>query len=151
VSRPALGGTPRTRRAFRPEVLVQAGRPPLPPAQASRLIRDLAARLSVPFATVSVVFGDDAMLRNLNHRFRGKDRPTDVLSFPAGEDGHLGDIVISSETTRRQARRRGHDAASEARILLIHGFLHLLGYDHTEDDGEMDALERTMRWELLRR
>jgi len=138
-------------RAFRPDVLVQSGLPPLPPDQARRLIRDLAARLSVPHATVSVVFGDDALLRDLNRRFRGKDRPTDVLSFSAGEDGHLGDIVVSSETTRRQARRHGHDAAAEASILLIHGFLHLLGYDHTADDGEMDALERSMRSEMLPR
>ena len=138
-------------RTFHPTIVVESARPPMPPADARRLLRALARRLAVPHATVAVVFGDDAMVRGLNRRYRGKDRPTDVLSFPAGENDHLGDIVVSSDTARRQGRRRGHGAAREARILLIHGFLHLLGYDHMVDDGEMETLERTLRQEMIPR
>ena len=138
-------------RTFHPTVLVKAAAPPISPAQARLLLRRLARRLCVPHDTVAVMFGDDDGIRGLNRRFRGKDRPTDVLSFPSGEAGHLGDIMVSSESTRRQGKRRGHGAATEARILLIHGFLHLLGYDHETDDGEMEALERTLRWELVGR
>src|SRR5262249_8676447 len=99
----------------------------------------------------AVVFADDRTLREMNGRYRGKDAPTDVLSFPTDGDAHLGDIVVSSEMTRRQGRRCGHGAAREARILLIHGFLHLLGYDHEVDDGEMEPLERTLRREMIPR
>ena len=138
-------------RSFEPTVVVEAPRPPLRPDEARCLLRALARRLQVPHASVAVVFADDAMLRELNRRYRGKNRPTDVLSFPAEGDEHLGDIVVSSETTRRQGRRRGHGAAREAKILLIHGFLHLLGYDHDVDDGEMEALERTLLQEMIER
>ena len=126
-------------------------RPPMTPAEARRLMRALAKRLAIPHRSVGVLFADDRRLRELNRRYRRKDRPTDVLSFPAGgEEGHLGDIALSSETARRQARRRGHAPRRETRILLIHGFLHLLGYDHETDDGQMDLLERTLRWETSR-
>jgi probable rRNA maturation factor len=119
-------------------------------------VKALARRLGVRHESVAVVFGDDAMLADLNRRFRRKDRTTDVLSFPAGDgiggpasSGHLGDIAISSEAARRQARRAGHTPSREASFLLIHGFLHLIGYDHEVDDGQMVELERTMRWEML--
>ena len=136
-------------RPFETTVVVDCASPPLKPVETRRLLRALARRLQIRHSTVAVVYADDEMLRDLNRRYRGKDRPTDVLSFPAEEDEHLGDIVVSSETTRRQARRRGHGAAREAKILLIHGFLHLLGYDHEVDDGEMEALERTLRGEMI--
>ena len=140
-------------------VQVEGGDPPIEPSEARRLLRSLARRLMVPHRSVGVLFADNARLRELNRRYRGMDRPTDVLSFPVGEDAspddagawHLGDIAISSEMTRRQGRRRGHGASREARVLLIHGFLHLLGYDHEKDDGQMDLLERTLRWEMTRR
>jgi probable rRNA maturation factor len=146
------------RPRFEACVLVAGGRPPIDPAEARRLLRALARRLLVPHRSVDVLFADDARLRDLNRRYRAEDRPTDVLSFPAGEEpaggpgsGHLGEIVVSSERTRRQGERRGHGAAREARILLIHGFLHLLGYDHEADDGQMERLERTLRWEMVHR
>jgi probable rRNA maturation factor len=93
--------------------------------------------------TVAVV--SDARVRALNHRYRGKDRPTDVLSFPAGEPGELGDVVIAAGVAGRQARQAGHPIAVELRVLALHGLLHLLGYDHERDDGRMARLERRLR------
>lgn len=98
---------------------------------------------------VSVAFVDDASMRTLNRRFRGKNRPTDVLTFPADRSYAdpaqgglpLGDIVISVDQARRQAADQGHSLATEVRYLLLHGVLHALGYDHATDDGEMNALE----------
>ncbi|HZI94991.1 MAG TPA: rRNA maturation RNase YbeY [Patescibacteria group bacterium] len=136
---------------FETTVVLRTATPPLRPDDARRLMSALARRLLVPHGSVAVVFADDEMLRDLNRRYRGKDRSTDVLSFPTDEPEHLGDIVVSSETTRRQGRRRRHGARHEAKILLIHGFLHLLGYDHEVDDGEMEALERTLREEMIER
>jgi len=124
---------------------------PLDAAETRRLLRALMRRLAVKERSVAVVFGSDERLRDLNRRFRGKDRPTDVLSFPAGEDDHLGDIAISAETAGRNARAAGRTKALEARHLLIHGFLHLLDYDHEADDGEMETLERCLRREFSRR
>jgi len=85
----------------------------------------------------------DADLRRLNGQFRGKDYPTDVLSFP-GEDGHLGDLAISVVRARAQAREFGHSTEDELRILMLHGVLHLLGMDHEADSGRMARAER--RW-----
>lgn len=143
-------------RRFEADVSVESVPPAINPMEAARLLRHLAKRLAVPHESVGVLFSDDARLKELNFRFRGKNRPTDVLSFPTGDESpapvvprHLGDIVISSPMARRQAARRRHPAREEARVLLIHGFLHLLGYDHETDDGEMEMLERTLRWEVL--
>jgi probable rRNA maturation factor len=93
--------------------------------------------------TVAVV--PDGRVRTLNRRYRRKDRVTDVLSFPAGESGNLGDIVIAEGLAGRQARQAGHARAVELRILALHGLLHLLGYDHEHDDGRMARLERRLR------
>ena len=89
-------------------------------------------------------------MAGLNRRWRRKNRSTDVLSFPVAEIGarFLGDIVISVPYATRQARRRGDSPAREMDRLLVHGYLHLLGYDHETDDGEMDALEATVRARL---
>lgn len=122
--------------------------PPLPAAEARALLRTLMKRLAVKERSVAAVFGSDERIRDLNRRFRSKDKPTDVLSFSAGGGEHLGDIAISSETARRNARAAGHPSSREARRLLIHGFLHLLDYDHETDDGEMAAMERCLRAEL---
>jgi probable rRNA maturation factor len=82
----------------------------------------------------------------LNRRYRRKDRSTDVLAFPAGDgEGLLGDIVISVPYAARQARRRREPVPRELDRLLLHGYLHLLGYDHETDDGQMDALETRLR------
>jgi probable rRNA maturation factor len=96
---------------------------------------------------------NDAALHLLNREFRGKDAPTDVLSFPAGEAGgepgpEIGDIAISIDRARAQARERGHDTATEVRVLLLHGVLHLMGYDHERDGGRMRRLETRWRAKL---
>jgi probable rRNA maturation factor len=81
-------------------------------------------------------------MRSLNREWRGTDVPTDVLSFSSGEKEFLGDIVIDVPYAARQARRRGHSLAREVQILLAHGLLHLLGYDHEQDDGTMFRRQR---------
>ena len=83
-------------------------------------------------------------MRALNREWRGMDLPTDVLSFPSGDRGFLGDLVIDVPYAARQARRRGHPVAREVKILLAHGLLHLLGYDHETDDGTMFRLQRRL-------
>lgn len=98
------------------------------------------------------MLGPDAAVRRLNRVFRGHDRVTDVLSFPAtgeGEPGRpfLGDIAIAVPRAARQARRAGWGLREEVALLVVHGFLHLLHYDHERDDGTMRRLEE----ELLRR
>jgi len=93
--------------------------------------------------TVAIV--SDARVRALNRKFRKKDKTTDVLSFPAEEPGYLGDVVISSGVAARQARAARHSLATELRVLALHGLLHLLGYDHERDDGQMARLERRLR------
>jgi len=92
----------------------------------------------------------DAELRRLNRQFRGKDQPTDVLSFPSdapekrGRTGFLGDIAVSLARADSQARRFGHSLEAEIGVLLLHGLLHLLGFDHETDKGRMARAEK--RW-----
>ena len=91
----------------------------------------------------------DAELRRLNSNFRGKDYATDVLSFPSGEGGScLGDIAISLGRARAQAREFGHSIEHEVQILMLHGVLHLLGYDHESDTGAMARAEKRWRGKL---
>ena len=85
-----------------------------------------------------------AELRRLNRRFRGKNEATDVLSFPSA-DGTLGDLAISAEIAARNAHRLGHSATDEIKILILHGLLHLAGYDHETDDGVMARKEARLR------
>jgi probable rRNA maturation factor len=94
---------------------------------------------------VTVALVPDGRVRALNRRYRRRDAPTDVLSFPAGEPGHLGDVVIAEGVARRQARAEGHSFQTEVRVLALHGLLHLLGYDHERDHGRMARLERRLR------
>jgi len=84
-------------------------------------------------------------MRALNRQFRGKDKVTDVLSFPAESRGFMGDIVIAAGVSQRQAREAGHSAQTELRVLALHGLLHLLGYDHEGDDGRMARAEARLR------
>ncbi len=87
----------------------------------------------------------------MNRTFRGKNKPTDVLSFPAPEeiaDEHAGDLAISLDTAAQQAESFGHSLGQEVRILLLHGLLHLAGMDHEVDSGEMAAREAELRREL---
>jgi len=160
-----MSGHGEMRPPFRPTVRAVGGPPPLAPGETRKLLVRLARRLQVSQQTVDVLFAGDDLARRLNREHRGVDRSTDVLAFPSGAAGagpagceeiprhglHMGDILISSPTARRQAARRGHGPAHETRLLLIHGFLHLLGYDHETDDGQMRELERTLRWEVALR
>ena len=91
--------------------------------------------------TVNLLISDDKYLRKLNYQYRGFDRPTDVLAFPmdAGVDdldGFLGDIAVSLESAERQSNEAGHSVKSELQLLVVHGVLHLLGYDHETDEDK---------------
>lgn len=98
---------------------------------------------------VSVLLTEDEAIRTLNRTYRRKDKATDVLSFPAAEAvGIAGDLVISLETALRQAEERGHSLETEIRVLLLHGLLHLAGYDHEVDDGAMHRKETRLRRQL---
>ena len=109
-----------------------------------RVVADLA-----PEATsFAVRLVDDEEMRQINHQYRDRDVPTDVLSFPGEESAegrHLGDVAVSIPTARQQAQKRGHSLQRELRLLLVHGILHCIGYDHEADAGEMDRLEAQMR------
>ena len=93
---------------------------------------------------VDVLITSSAQMRHLNRRFRGKGSATDVLSFPTVE-GTAGDIAISAEVGARNARRLGHSAAEEMKVLILHGLLHLAGYDHETDAGTMARKEARLR------
>jgi probable rRNA maturation factor len=111
-------------------------------------MEELVTELAPDCDSVGVRFAGDRAVRRLNREFRGKDKPTDVLSFPGEESPegrHLGDIVISIPTAERQAASRGAALEDEVRLLLIHGVLHCLGHDHETDQGEMDRLEARLR------
>ncbi len=101
---------------------------------------------------VDVLLSGDQALQRLNRQFRRKNKPTDVLSFPAPPELaglHAGDLAISLETAARQAAEHGHTLRDEVRVLLLHGLLHLAGMDHETDRGEMRARETELR-RLLR-
>ena len=125
-----------------------------PSASRVRALLSRAARLTgARVDEVSILFCGDGKMRSLNREYRRMDRPTDVLAFPAGgpnETGRVfaGDLVVSVPYAKRQARRRGESAAREVDRLLVHGFIHLLGYDHETDEGQMDALEARVRSRL---
>jgi len=136
-------------------------------ARARDFVRRLSDELRLKRQWFNVCFVDDSEIRRLNKEFRGKHKPTDVLSFPWQESelsgpiaasqakgkgdefaGFLGDIVISAETARRNAVAEGHSTWNEICLLILHGTLHLLGYDHSTDDGEMETLELALREQL---
>jgi probable rRNA maturation factor len=93
---------------------------------------------------LSIAFVDDEAMRELNRKFRRKNKTTDVLTFP-GDGPLLGEIVISVDQARRQAADEKHSVATEVRYLILHGILHALGHDHEKDNGEMSALELRIR------
>ena len=114
----------------------------------ARAMRDSNVKRPGSEVEVSVLFCGDRKMRTLNRHYRKKDSATDVLAFPAETPGLLGDIVISIPYASRQARRRGEPASREIDRLLLHGLLHLSGYDHETDEGEMEALEKRLRLKL---
>jgi len=127
-----------------------------------RKLRRFAGRLTSLFpprrgGAMGVCLVGDQVMRTLNRQHRAKDATTDVLSFPAGRapdpEGlrHLGDILISVPQAARQARAAGHPLDRELRVLMLHGYLHLLGYDHERDEGTMLRLQRRLERRLLPR
>lgn len=117
---------------------------PAPRRGMTMFLRRVTSELR-PSGEFSVVLVSDRAMRQYNRRYRGLDTPTDVLSFE-GEDGYLGDILISTETAYRQsARSEALTFARNVNRLALHGLLHLMGYDHETDDGEMRALETRLR------
>jgi probable rRNA maturation factor len=121
------------------------------PARLRRVLGGAAEALRVR-GEVCLVLAGDRLLHRLNRDYRGRDRPTDVLSFPGGGgEAGLGDVVISVETAARNARALGRTLARELDVLALHGFLHVLGYDHESDGGTMERLERRLRARLRER
>jgi probable rRNA maturation factor len=110
--------------------------------------------LRFPHGAVTVQLISDIAMARLNQTFRHKRGPTDVLSFPANGAKpkrsalYIGDIAISPQTARRNARRFSRTLPAEMRVLILHGMLHLAGFDHETDHGEMDRLERSLRRRL---
>jgi probable rRNA maturation factor len=122
----------------------------LSPSGLTRFLNRARAAVNLD-GEVDVLLTSDAALRRLNRDFRGKDKPTDVLSFPSPEEiasEHAGDLAISLETAARQAASFGHSLRDEVRVLMLHGLLHLSGMDHETDNGEMAAREVELRSEL---
>jgi len=127
-------------------------------------LRRVKHELGLDQADLTVCLVSDAEIARMNETFRKKKGPTDVLSFPAvtrrkpvrlrrgsrtvEADTNLGDIAISPATARRYAKKNGRKLSSELQVLILHGVLHLLGYDHETDRGEMDRVERKLRKRL---
>jgi probable rRNA maturation factor len=130
----------------------------IPVARMQRFANALARRLRIQHLAFSLVLTNDRAIRRLNHIFRHKNRSTDILSFPAHDSAskaanldnpYLGDMIVSVETARRQAFGRNHTLERELCLLMIHGLLHLLGYNHAVDRGEMRRMELRLQKELL--
>ena len=109
-----------------------------------------ASRAAKLRGAVAVLVTTNRQMRDLNVRFRGKAYATDVLSFPSPTfvEGFAGDLAVSLDIAGRNARSLGHSLADEIRILVLHGILHLAGYDHESDNGEMAAREAGLRRQL---
>jgi probable rRNA maturation factor len=113
-------------------------------AEIQRFARQ-AQKLAKVSGEVDVLVSGNTRLRELNRRFRRKNKPTDVLSFPRPSGG---DIAISAQIARENARRYGHGTAEELKVLVLHGMLHLAGYDHESDNGRMARAEARLRLHL---
>jgi probable rRNA maturation factor len=132
----------------------------------SEFLQRAQRELGVPENGVTIRLISDTAMARLNREYRGKSGPTDVLSFPAnaartrrslprhgkiraaGDANYWGDIALSPETARRNARRYSRSLALELRILVLHGLLHLAGFDHEADEGQMERVERRLRRRL---
>lgn len=146
-------------------ILNRQRRIPLAVGPLARFCERVQRELGFPEESVTICFVSDPSIARMNRKFRDKHGPTDVLSFPAYRTKtrgarssvrtqpprpgqYVGDIVISPETAQRHARRRSHGLAAELRVLILHGMIHLAGYDHENDRGEMMQLERQLRRRL---
>jgi len=136
-----------------------------------KFLRRAQSRLRLPAGSLTVALVSNADIAGWNRSYRGKNRPTDVLSFPvkrsspqrrarksavkaaaapadSGDGPYLGDIAIAPAVARENAARLGRTFETEMRILILHGILHLMGYDHETDTGQMERRERTLRRDL---
>lgn len=165
-----------TRPALELQIQNPCGYPDVSARELRPWLANLLSELSPDADSATVRFVSDREMRSLNRAYRSKDATTDVLSFPGdlpardearrswtqpppedadaprlpdGLPRHLGDVVVSVPTARRQAAERGHGIARELRLLTLHGVLHCLGYDHEIDDGTMGRLEARLRSRLL--
>jgi probable rRNA maturation factor len=123
----------------------------LPSARTLARFLALAQKAVLLKGQVTVLLTTDAAIRRLNRQFRGKDKTTDVLSFPAsgrGAEAIAGDLAISVTTALGQAAEQGHSLSTEIKVLVLHGLLHLAGFDHEVDDGAMARRERVLRADL---
>jgi probable rRNA maturation factor len=142
---------PRPKRCAGFSVRNLQRRYPVDGKELGSFLRNVAQSTNTKDQGATVALVGDERIRALNRDYRGYDKPTDVLAFTSGEavepggGPYLGDIVISVETADRQARRRRSELGRELKVLTLHGFLHLLGYDHETDDGEMRRVEYRLR------
>ncbi|MDR3750218.1 MAG: rRNA maturation RNase YbeY [Terracidiphilus sp.] len=123
----------------------------LPSARTLSRFQGLAQKAVRLKGQVTVLLTTDAAIRKLNRQFRGKNKATDVLSFPAagiGAEHIAGDLAISVTTALGQAAEQGHSLSTEIKVLILHGLLHLAGYDHEADTGQMARRERLLRAKL---
>jgi probable rRNA maturation factor len=144
-----------SRRALAPSIDIAVASPlweaqPLAVQTVREAIAAAATALATPSGDVSIVLTDDASIAALNHEWRGIDKPTNVLSFPAAKPGlqgpppQLGDVIVAYETLAREAAEQAKPFLHHLTHIAVHGYLHLLGYDHRTDSeaGAMEALER---------
>jgi probable rRNA maturation factor len=141
----------------------------IPVQNLNRFLASAQKRLRVPAGALTVALVSDLEMKRWNRAYRGKNRPTDVLSFPLensaspaktracrasspsrakAKDLYLGDIAIAPAVAQKNARRFGRTFTAEMRILILHGILHLMGYDHETDQGQMDRREGLLRRDL---
>jgi probable rRNA maturation factor len=116
-----------------------------------RSLQTFAARAQKATALqgeVAILLTDNAEIQQLNRDFRGKNKPTDVLSFPSDGEGIAGDIAISLDIAEQNGDALGHGTLTELQVLVLHGMLHLAGHDHETDNGEMATLEQKLREKL---
>ncbi len=136
------------------DLIWEAARAAPPDLRLTAFLQELCDCLELGVVELSVLVTDDARMRVLNRDYRGRDAPTDVLSFPSLAaplpDGvrRLGDLALSCDRAAQQAREIGHSLACEIRFLCLHGVLHLLGYDHETDNGEMLRYQKQLKKKL---
>lgn len=130
----------------------------IPVLQLKRFASRLLQHLEIPHKQFTLLLINDRIMRRFNDDFRNNERTTDVLSFPLNhwpehilgfEKDYLGDMIISVEKAQQQAFEREHPLERELKVLMVHGLLHLLGYDHETDQGRMRRKEMRLQRELL--
>jgi probable rRNA maturation factor len=146
-------------RMSSPLILNRQRRIPISVARLRRFARRLSRHLRLDDSDFTLILTNDRAIRHFNLQFRAQNKPTDILSFPSRANTakspadldvtSLGDMIVSVETAKRQASERRHSLERELCVLMIHGVLHLLGYDHEADAGQMRRKELRLQRELL--